>query len=115
MARSNHPVIFIGRAEFRRMPILSLAFIQAQARFSVERDLSSEPTLLSGGDRKAQGKARQAQQSMLRTPRRVERNWWLPAYGWLDCTCPRCKKRMLLEEIEEDAQVICDRCHRPFW
>lgn len=114
MPRSNHPVIFIGRAEFRPTPILSLAFIQAQARFAVERDLSAEPTLLSGGDRKAQGKARAEQQSMLRTPRRVERNWWVSAYGMLDCVCPRCRKRQLLDEVEPDAQIICDRCHQPF-
>ena len=112
MAHSNHPVIFRGRVAFQRMPILSLAFIQAQARFAAERDLSKEPTLLSGGDRKAQGKARAAQQTMLRTPRRVERNWWLPAYGALHCVCTRCRHQMLLDEIEPDAEVICQRCRQ---
>lgn len=114
MARSNHPVVFVGRAAFRPTPIISLAFIQAQVRFAAERDLSKEPTLLSGGDRKAQGKARSAQQSMLRTPRRIERNWWLAAYGMFDCVCPRCQKRQLLDEIEAGTEVICDRCHRTF-
>lgn len=114
MPASNHPVVFAGRVAFRRTPILSLAFIQAQARFAVERDLSKEPTLLSSGDRKAQGKAFDAQRSMLRTPRRVERNWWMPAYGMLDCTCPRCGHQVLLDEIEPGCEVICDRCHRGF-
>lgn len=115
MPRSNYPVVFAGRVEFRPTPILSLAFIQAQARYAVERDLSQEPTLLSGGDRKAQGKAFNSQRSMLRTPRRIERNWWLAAYGSLDCVCPRCRHRMLLDDIEPDAEVVCDRCHRPMW
>lgn len=112
-APTNHPVRFLGPMPYRKAPILSLAFIQAQERFANEIDLSSLPPLISGGDRKARGKAIDEQQSGLRARRRVERNFWLAAYGSLACTCPRCDHIMLLDEIDAET-ITCDRCHREY-
>jgi hypothetical protein len=108
---TNHPVRKLGRQSFMLAPILSLDFIRSRCKFEMERDLSKEPTLLSGGDRKAQGKARSQQRSMLRVSRRVQRNPWLAAYGDSAVTCPRCSHMMLIDiDPAEPLAVTCDRC-----
>lgn len=116
MTQTNHPVRFLGPIPYQRTPILSLAFIQAQARADLEIDLSALPPLISGGDRKARAKAISEQRSSAHVPRRLDRCYRLrpnPAYGSFAVWCARCRYQMLLDEIEDDATLICDRCHRP--
>ena len=110
---TNHPVRKLGPVAFRRIPVLSLAFIQAAARADMEIDLAALPPLISGGDRKARKKAIDEQRSGLRAARRVARNPWLAAYGSLLCTCPRCWHVMLIEELDAPT-LTCDRCKRVF-
>ena len=112
--RTNHPGKNLGPMPFRKMPILSLAFIQRQERFAHEIDLSALPPLISGGDRKARSKAIAEQQSGLRTPRRVARNPWQAAYGALAVTCSHCRHCMLLDQEFDETilDMLCDRCHR---
>lgn len=116
MAQTNHPVRFIGPVPYRRTPILSLAFIQAAALAEMEIDLSSLPPLISGGDRKARGKAIAEQRSSLSAPRRIDRRYLLrpdPAYGSMAAWCRRCNYMMLFDGVDDDDAVICDRCKRP--
>lgn len=116
MNKTNHPVSFIGPIPYRRTPILSLAFVQAAARAEMEIDLSALPPLISGGDRKARAKAIAEQQSAFRAARRIDRHFRLepdPSYGSFAVWCDRCRYQMLLDDIEDDDVLICDRCHRP--
>ena len=113
---TNHPVAFIGPVPYRRRPILSLEFIQAQSRLENEIDLAALPPLISGGDRKARTKAIGEQRSAAHVPRRLDRRYRLrpdPAYGSLMCGCPHCQHIMLIEELDAEA-VTCDRCKRAY-
>lgn len=110
--RTNHPVKALGPVPIRRTPIL-----QAQERLAREIDLSAMPPLISGGDRKARGKAVAEQRSSQHVPRRLDRLYRLrpnPAYGSLAITCGHCRHGMLLDELDADpSEIICDRCRRP--
>lgn len=114
--RPNLPVKFLGRQHFQMMPVLSLAFIQSREKFARERDLSKEPVLLSGGDRKTLAKAQDRQRSGLNVPRRIRTNQMLQAYGSMACPCPRCRHLMLIDiEPGEPIETMrCDRCRKEF-
>lgn len=115
---TNHPVRFLGRQPFRRMPIAHLADVEAAEQLALERDLREAPTPLSGGMRKAQHKALEAQNSLRR--RRVRPRVSaeiLRTYGLFVADCPRCRHSMFFDEINFDdlSAIRCDRCKRPIW
>lgn len=116
-AGTNHPIKALGPVPYRRTPILSLAYIQAQTRLEREIDLSALPPLISGGDRKARGKAIAEQRSSAHVPRRLDRLYRLrpdPSYGSIAITCGHCRHGMLLDELDADfSEIMCDRCRRP--
>lgn len=116
--RTNYPVRFLGVQPFRRMPIAPLSNVEAAEQLALERDLRNEPTPLSGGMRKAQHKALEAQNSLRRRmPRRHGQADALRAYGLFTATCPRCRHSMFFDQIDDDdlGAIRCDRCKRPIW
>lgn len=113
---TNQPVTFIGSIALRRGPIAHLDDVAADARLSLERDLRTAPTPISGGMRKALAKERNLQDGLRRRPKR---NWFehdqQRAFGMITAACPRCRHAMFYDEIEDASDLRCDRCKASLW
>jgi hypothetical protein len=114
---TNHPVIKLGKIPIRRYPFASLHDVQQDAKLSMERDLRTAPTPISGGMRKALHKELGAQNALRYrhgTNRAlVEAH---KTFGQFMVSCPRyfCQHTMFFEEAEMGDEIRCDRCKREF-
>jgi len=111
---TNHPVRFIGRQPYAKVPFAHLTDVQAEERLALERDLREAPTPISGGMRKALHKELGKQNSLrYRPPRRYREPDLRRAYGLMLAVCGFCRHSMYFDEVEDFDAIRCDRCKRP--
>ena len=118
MPATNHPVRFLGRQPYRRIPFAHLADVEAAEQLALERDLREAPTPISGGMRKALSKELGKQNSLrYRPPRKYRAQDLQRAHGLMLAVCSFCRHSMYFDEVDgvDPHSIKCDRCKRPIW